>query len=249
MRSGKKPMLVDADAEVGHLRRMHGTRDSHGILLRPQPSDGVRPFRFHADERDRIEFASILDSGHELILVDLPAASITVLKQVEADYGFFALAHQVGYAVTLVVVVTPDEASMASVRSAAALDPHADLVMIRNLAFGDATDFVVWDGSDREGVAPAAGKAILAERGGFDITMPRLNPGTVALIGAKRISFSAAADTHTSPLVTGRRSQVATWLTRFEGELRRAGSVLGFEFEDDRKTVAYSHDLIDEMPV
>lgn len=226
-RAGRKPYLVDTDGEVGHLARMYGKRNAtSGNLLKDQGPDGVRRFRFHADERDRIEFASILDEGHELILIDLPAASVTLLRKVEEDYGFFRLAHEMGYAVTLVVVVTPDEASLASVRGAAALDPKADLVMLRNLAFGDLEDFVVWDGSDKDQIAPASGKTILEERGGYDLTLPMLNRGTVALIGAKKLSFKKAASTE-GGLHSGRRSQVDTWLRKVEVEFSRAYEVMG----------------------
>ena len=162
-RRGVKPYLVDADGEVGHLLRYYGRRDSDGRLSREQGADGVRLFRLHADERDRVDLAEILDAGRDLIVLDLPAASVTLLRRVEEDYGFFRLAHEAGYAVTMVVVVTPEEASMASVRGAIELDPCADLVFARNLAFGDAQDFLVWDGSEREAVPPAKGKALLAQ--------------------------------------------------------------------------------------
>jgi hypothetical protein len=225
-RAGLAPVLVDTDGEVGHLARMFGVRDKAGMLLKEQPPEGVRRFKFHQDERDRVEIASILDEGHELVLIDLPAASVTLLRAMEADYGFFRLAHENGYAVTLVVVVTPDEASLASVRAAAALDPLADLVMLRNAAFGDKEDFVVWDGSVKENIKPAKGKAVLAERNGADLTLPMLNRGTVALVGALKISFEKAAST-SSPLHSGRRSQVYTWLAKVESEFAKANVQMG----------------------
>lgn len=225
-RAGHKPYLVDTDGEVGHLTRMFGERDADGKLLKDQSASGVRRFRFHADERDRIEFARILDEGHDLILVDLPAASVTLLRAVEEDYGFFRLAHESGYAVTLVVVVTPDEASLASVRAAATLDPKADLVMVRNFGFGEPDDFIVWDGSARDEIAPAKGKAVFESRGGIDLAMPMLNRGTVALIGALKLSFGFAASPK-SPLHSGRRSQVAVWLAKVEREYSKAGGIMG----------------------
>jgi hypothetical protein len=227
-RAGKQPLLVDTDGEVGHLARMFGERDATGKLLADQSRAGVRRYGFHADERDRIEFASILEERADLVLVDFPAASVMLLNQVERDYGFFRLAHQRGYDVTLVVVITPDAASMASLRGAAVLDPAADLVLVRNAAFGDSTDFIVWDGSAKENIKPAGGKALLAGRGGNDLTLPMLNRGTVALIGAKKMSFTGAS-AEDSPLSLGRRSQVATWLDAVERAYREAGDVMGLE--------------------
>ena len=133
-RAGKQPLLVDTDGEVGHLARMFGERNATGQLLTEQSLNGVRRYGFHADERDRVEFASILEERADLVLVDFPAASVTLLRAVEQDYGFFKVAHDRGYAVTLVVVITPDAASMASLRGAAQLDPNADLVLVRNAA-------------------------------------------------------------------------------------------------------------------
>ena len=240
-RRGVKPYLVDADGEVGHLLRYYGRRDSDGRLSREQGADGVRLFRLHADERDRVDLAEILDAGRDLIVLDLPAASVTLLRRVEEDYGFFRLAHEAGYAVTMVVVVTPEEASMASVRGAIELDPCADLVFARNLAFGDAQDFLVWDGSEREAVPPAKGKALLAqliaEGRGWDLSLPKLNPGTVALVGAKKLTFSAAAALD-SPLHSGRRSQVGTWLAKVEAEFARAGEALALGEGAARKAAA-----------
>ena len=132
-----------------------------------------------------------------------------------------------GYGVTMVAVVTPDESSMASLRAGSDLDPQADLVLLRNMAFGDREDFVVWDGSDKENIALAKGKAILAERHGHDLVFPMLNRGTVALIGALKLSFVKAESISESPLRLGRRSQVGVWLTTIEREFEKAGDVMG----------------------
>jgi hypothetical protein len=234
---GRRPMLLECDPTVGHLMTFFGKREASGKLLSPQPADGVRQFSLHGSERDRTEFGAILDEGHELIIGDLPAASVTLLTQVERDYGFFALAHELGYAVTLLCVITPDSASAAAVRGAIELDPLADVVAIKNLAFGDEQDFIVWAGSEREGIPEARGRQMLRDRGGRDITMPKLNAGTVALIGAHKLTFTAAAG-NGSPIILPRRSQTSRWLSNMRAEFERVGEVLSFSPPPARSKVS-----------
>jgi len=211
-RAGLKPLLVDTDGEIGHLRRNF-------------PVDDVRSFSFHAKESDRVDFAEILDEGREIVLVDMPAASLTLMGKIERDYGFVALAHRAGYAVTFVCVGTPDPASLYAIEGAAELDEDASLIFVRNHGFGENADFLVWDGSAEDGLPPHDGKAVLAERGGCDLHMPRLDPGTVALMSAFGITYESAP---TSRLKAGRRSQIETFLRRFESELQKASDLTGF---------------------
>lgn len=210
-RAGANPLLVDTDGEIGHLRRNFPTED-------------VRSFSFHAKESDRVDFAEILEEGREIVLVDMPAASLTLMGKIERDYGFIGLAHGVGYVVTFVCVGTPDPASLYAVEGAADLDPDASLVFVRNHGFGENRDFLVWDGSLADDLDPHDGKAVLAARGGYDLHMPLLDRGTVALMAAFGITFE---DTTHAKLKSGRRSQVQTFLTRLEAEFRKAGRIMG----------------------
>ncbi|TAM88055.1 hypothetical protein EPN42_10165 [bacterium] len=221
----KRPLLVDADPTVGHLVGYLGVRGDDGWPVIPQPPTGVRTYALHGSADDRVEFGAILEAGRDLIVVDLPAASATLLRQVEADYGLFGLAHQMGYDVTLIAALTPDAASMLAVADAAELDPDATIIAARNLAFGESRHFLVWDGSESEGVGPARGKEIIARRGA-EIEVPRLDPATVALLGTHRLTYHEAI---ASPrLILPRRQQVARWLSQVQGEFERVGTALGF---------------------
>ncbi|HET9394202.1 MAG TPA: hypothetical protein VFO29_11870 [Candidatus Rubrimentiphilum sp.] len=221
----KNPLLVDADPTVGHLVGYLGVRDGDGYPVIPQPANGVRTYALHGSADDRVEFGAIVDSGRDLILVDLPAASATLLKAVEADYGLFAYAHERGYDVTLVCVLTPDGSSMLAVQDAADLDPRATIVAVKNLAFGDPKHFILWDGSPEENVPPATGKAIVAERGA-EIVLPALDRGTLALIGLHRLTFREAVK---SPYLIGpRQRQVARFLSECREQFESVGAPLGF---------------------
>lgn len=212
-RAGFSPLLVDTDGEIGHLRRNF-------------PAEDVRSFSFHAVESDRVDFAEILDERREIVLIDMPAASLTLMDKIERDYGFVRLAHAAGYAVTFVCVGTPDPASLYAVEGAADLDPDAALVFVRNHGFGENRDFLVWDGSPADDLKPHAGKAVLAARGGYDLHMPLLDRGTVALMSAYGITFESISH---PKLKSGRRSQVETFLARLKSELRKAGAIMGLE--------------------
>ncbi len=221
----RKPLLVDCDPTVGHLVGYLGVRGDDGWPVIPQPPKGVRTYALHGSADDRVEFGAILEAGRDLIVVDLPAASATLLRAVEHDYGLFALAHQQGYDVTFVTTLTPDSSSMLAVSDAAELDPYATIIATKNLAFGEARHFLVWDGSESEHIEPAHGKTIVQERGA-EIEIPRLDPATVALLGTHRLTYHEAIS---SPkLILPRRQQVARWLSTVKAEFERVGPTLGF---------------------
>jgi hypothetical protein len=179
----------------------------------------------HGSQDDRVEFGAILDERRNLVLVDLPAASATLLRQVEADYGLMRWAHEAGYAVTFVIPITPDGASMLAVQDAADLDPEASIVIARNAAFGDPTrHFVVWDGSDAEAIPESRGKQIVRDRG-TEIVLPALDPATLALVGAFRLPFS---DVRGSRLIGPRQRQVARLLDDAHTAFTSCGDLLGF---------------------
>lgn len=200
---------------------------STGKLLSPQPANGVRTFFLAGSERDQTVFGDVLAEDRPLVIVDLPATGLTLMRKIVKDYGFFDLAHERGYNVTFLCPITPDPASAAAVSGALDLDPLADVVVVKNLAFGEEQDFIVWTGSERDGIPEARGRQVLRERGGCEITMPKLNAGTVALIGAHKLTFTAAAG-NDSPLILPRRSQSARWLSAMQAEFERVGVVLAF---------------------
>ncbi len=233
--AGQKPLLVDCDGTVGHLFRYFGVRDEKtGEYLFPQPKDrGVRTFEIVGKAEDRVELGAVLDEGHETIVIDFPATAVTLLEQVEENYGFFALAHEMGYAVTMVIPITTEPASMFSVSDCAELDPLADLVVVRNKFFGEK--FLAWDGL--EGLPVASGKSILEQRGGHDISLPELDGDTMGAISAFGLTFHQAQST-TSPLIISRRSQVHRWLDAVRTEFAKVGDVLGLGVADRKRGAA-----------
>jgi len=243
VRSGIACRLVDTDGEVGHMARMFGVRDESGKLAKDQGNEGVIRFSLHGRERDRVDMAMLLDDPSEVVIIDMPAASFTILSQMETDYGFLSLAHKKGWNVTLVCVATPDPVALSAVTMAAKLDPLADLVLVRNLAFGDG--FLSWYGSVPDEIKPANGLQTLQARSGHDLAMARLDPDTVEVIAAKKISF-AAAMAPGSPLHSGRKAQVEKWLDALESEWRKAGDVLGFS-ADSSPVASVAAEELDEV--
>ena len=216
----KETLLVDADGTVGQLIQFLGERDDKGKLKPDQSATaGVEYFSLHGDETDRDHLTSILESGANTILVDLPAASITVLKGVEEDLGFLALVKRYKYELTLVSVITPYRASVRGVRDVIDLAPEAVHVVVRNLKEGDEDDFELWDDSEARKRFEALGAR------GIMIDLPKLKPRISAKLDAKNIRFLDAPDT--KDLVLADRSRANKWLEVATANLGPAREALG----------------------
>ena len=212
---GNKALLADGDGQVGQLVQSLGKRDENGLPLDPQPADGIRVFELH-DERARTQLVQLLDSGKETVLADLPAASLGILAKIEREYGFKALADEYGYAVTLVVPVTPYQASILGVLDA--LRFEGDHVVVRNLGFGSPEDFELFTGSALE--------TSLIEAAGIVVDLPALRPAIMARIDSDEATFKDACSKQ-SPLSLAYRGGVARWLKDAREAFTPAMGVLG----------------------
>jgi hypothetical protein len=98
---------------------------------------------------------------------------------------------------------------------------------VRNLAFGAADEFVLFDSyADAAGkVVGGRGKRMLEERNGIVLNMPALQASTYALIDLYSLTFDAArTDTR---LRLADRSRVHQWMRAMDAELDRAATLLG----------------------
>jgi hypothetical protein len=158
-------LLIDGDSTVGTLVKFFGDRE------------GVEPYSLHGklDERDRL-VNELLCQGAPLVIVDLPATSLTRLREISADYDFVAAAEAAGYRLTVVSPITPYDDSILDLQETIALfDPErfatfndrnlagadldegatlaalarVDYVAVVNLGLSeDRTDFALWDEPD-----------------------------------------------------------------------------------------------------
>ncbi|WP_186197530.1 hypothetical protein [Burkholderia gladioli] len=92
--------LHDGDGEIGNLYQFYASLDGTGEPTPNQTDNGVVPIRFTGPERERDQLLAAVDLGKSLILADLPAASLTQLRQFDTDIGFFAELERNGYRAT-----------------------------------------------------------------------------------------------------------------------------------------------------
>src|SRR5512144_1647639 len=105
-------LLVDGDGTVGQLLQFYGDRDETGRLCEQSPDSGVMPFAMTGGVKDRDALVNMLDYDKAVVLCDLPAGSITFLRQLEQEVGLIDLVTLQGYRLTLVNVISPYRAAM-----------------------------------------------------------------------------------------------------------------------------------------
>ncbi|TVR63193.1 MAG: hypothetical protein EA420_08005 [Candidatus Competibacteraceae bacterium] len=238
---GHTVAAYDADGHVGQLFQHHGLRDAGGALLPGQdPCVGCGFFNIRDDD-DRDLLLNALTTAPPLILFDLPGGVVGELGKVldhgAAPRGLFDEYRDQGYAVTVVVVMTPVQASVRTVQhSIDAFGETVDYVAVLNLAFGDREAFVLFDGCDRDGLRlpTSRGKHALHACGGAIITLPALHPRTYALLDIHNLGFVEAAQDRGpgARLPAADRARVRRWLHEFDGQLVPARHLLGFAAGD-----------------
>lgn len=213
-------MLVDGDGGVGQLVQFLGARDiATGRLLDPQPSHGVHVFGFHGGEASRDRLLDLLEGASAgVVLVDLPATSLSGLAAMEATLDLSGMLAGLGFALTIATVITPYRASVANVTTALAAFPNVDHVVIRNRGLGqDDDDWDLWSSSNARKAAEKSEAVV--------VDIPFLKTGILVRLDASNCRF-AAGDSIALPVADKRR--LRTFLTVGEAVLRAAGDRLGF---------------------
>ncbi|MFX1716147.1 cobalamin biosynthesis protein CobQ [Paraburkholderia sp. A1RO-5L] len=219
-------LMIDGDGEVGNLFQFYAKLDDQGEPATDQLEEGVVPIRFTGPERERDQLLTAIDLQRPLILADLPAASLTQLKQFDADTGFFGELARGGYRPTLVNVLSPFSASTRTVREMIELAGNqADYVVAINQWFGDREDFFLWYGNANTCANP--GRAMLQESGGVEITLPNLQAGVLVAIDDLMLTFSDARED--TRLTTPQRSRLHRWMQALDTQLDDAAKYLGLE--------------------
>ena len=216
--------LLDGDGEVGQLAHYLGTRAEHGKIVRDQGGDsGVDTFALHGWRDDSgmrhvIEgLIAPLRAAQADVLVDLPAASLSVLAALERDAGLAAGAARFGFRPTLVVPITPLIASRLSIADALELGPGYDVVAVRSEFWGNDGDYRRWLTSKL--------RAQLFERGGREVVIPRLRSWVIVDLDERHLPFAAA--TRPGVLEFPDDEMLARWLMAARAALNSAGDLLG----------------------
>ena len=222
----------DADGNVGQLFQHHGLRDARGVLLaRQDPCVGCGFFDIRADD-DRDLLLNALATEPPILLFDLPGGVVGELGKVvdggDTPCGLFGEYRDRGYAVTIVVVMTPVHASVRTVQhSINAFGTTVRYVAVKNLAFGAEDAFVLFDGLR---LPPSRGKQALLEHGGVIVAMPALEPRSYALLDIYNLGYVEAVRGQGSGgrMPIADRVRVRHWLQEFDRSLTPARRLLGF---------------------
>jgi len=199
-------LLVDGDGEVGQLLQFY---KDYGVIS----AQIINP-----DKRD--QFIDILASDKPLVLVDLPAASITHLALLDEEIGFFDLVSDHGYQLTLCNVISPFKASIRSVKAMIELaDNKANYVVVKNRFFGQDEEFHLYDAGK--------GKDALKKHQGIEIELPVIATGVLAEIDRRNIPFYTAMSDLSIKLAY--RCRINRWFHAFDQQIEKLDLKLGTE--------------------
>jgi hypothetical protein len=227
-------LLVDGDASVSSIFKFH--------------QDKVVPFNLHGSVDARDMFVNdLLRRGSDLVIADMPAASLSTLREMATEYNFADEVVKAGYRMTVISPITPYDDPLLDFQEAVSLvdpylfsvfnaetatkspdlavrpkqKPQADYVAILNMIFSaERSDFVEWD-------APGGfTKGLLNFVGGTEIEIPLLRPRVAAQLQLHRLSFRAG-ETSEHLAITD-RGRLQRWNDAVDKALRGAGDKLGF---------------------
>jgi hypothetical protein len=227
-------LLVDGDASVSSIFKFH--------------QDNVVPFNLHGSVDARDMFVNdILRRGSDVVIADMPAASLSTLREMATEYNLADEVIRAGYRMTIVSPITPYDDPLLDFQEAVNLvDPEmfaafnaetatkspelaarpnqksrADYVAIVNMIFSaERSDFEEWD-------APGGfTKGLLQFVGGQEIEIPMLRPRIAALLQLHRLAFKAG-ETSEHLSITD-RGRLLRWNEIVDKTLRGVGETLGF---------------------
>lgn len=225
-RDGVQALLVDGDGEVGQLYQFYCKVDADGNPVKQAPGDGVLTMHVTGEEKERDKLLSMLDYDLPVVLVDMPAASLTALAKFDAEVGFFDELKRSGYRPTLINVLSPFQSSTRTVKQMMEMaGKDADYVAVINRWFGDDEDFYMWLGDAHN--KPSAGRVMLPEYGGIEIELPKLQAGVMVAIDDLMLKFGDACE-HSS-LTRPQRSRLIRWMKDTDAELDKIADFIGLK--------------------
>jgi hypothetical protein len=217
---GTGARLIDGDGTTASLSKHFGLpRENPDNPKAQNSANPVRTFALHGTEYDRDTIARLLEGDEATTVLDLPATSLTILRNIDRDYGWTRLVRERGFRPTVVASITPFEESIFDLR--AAMDffgAEADYVAFVNLGTAeDRTDFKLWDGGKV--------RTRLLEMGGIEVEFPRLKPRVASTLSKQKLTFAAGVKSEHLDITD--RSRLAKWISLAEAAIVPAAGRLG----------------------
>jgi hypothetical protein len=213
----------DADGSVGQLLQYLGSRDEKRNLEAVQDARCGVGFFDVRSQKQRGQLVNVFDAEPALAIVDLPGGSFNDISEVlGGTRKIVDAAHQQGYRVFVVLVITQVKAGVYAVQQCInSFGPDVHYVVAKNLGFANAEDFVIFDGlaDDADGTTRfgKAREALLAA-GGEVITLPKVPPLTYGLLDVRDCSFTDGA-TKESGLAFQQREHCKIFLAEFREQI------------------------------
>ena len=207
--AGVNVALFDGDPENAQLFRFY-----------QNVGDGV--VRTPLAKRDGCDdILAVMDEQRPgVVLVDAPAGGSQILLHLQEESGFLSEVAALGYAVTVVTVITPvmDSVNMV-VQALATTEGHeVQQVVVKNLFFGQPDDFDLFDESKTKVAFDAADGVVLLMRD--------LLGKTFTAIDKKSLSFEQALSKQ-GGVPYGDRARLKQWLTHLSDQVRAVPEVFG----------------------
>ena len=156
----------------------------------------------------------------DVILVDVAAGGSQILMRLQDESLFLSSAEELGYAFTVVTVLSPIKDSVNMLKGAMDITQNHNVqhVVVKNLHFGQEDDFELFDSSTT--------KQRFEANGGIVLTMRDLLGKTYGLVDKDNLPFFIATKKE-SGLSRGDRNRVQQWLTCFQDQMQQANGALG----------------------
>jgi hypothetical protein len=195
--------------------------------------DNSQLYRYYKDVGTGVKRIDIEDLGDadllvhamdkvkpDVLLVDVAAGGSKSLLNIEADQRILSDAAELGYKFTIVSVMSRIKDSVnllkATIDSTAAYD--VDHIAFKNLYFGSADRFRLFDGSST--------KTKLLASGGSVLDVPEMYDDTYEILDDKNLPFTLAI-AEESGLARSHRNRIRQWLGLLEAQTKIAGEKLG----------------------
>lgn len=196
-------VVVDSDGFNRSMTELMGERDDKGKLKPPQEQSRqrgvVQANLFEAD--GGIALFEAAESAAEIVIVDTPAGGLDKVDDLSVNLRAADLVEQFksqGRDLAVIVPFGPHPETIRGVRAAIDLfGPDVTYIGARDMVGVTDRDYRLWtrdDFTDRYGaLVSGATRRLFEEVGGIQIDIPALNAGTLSLMKALRLDFSAAA--------------------------------------------------------
>ena len=180
--------------------------------------DGVRLLNFLEVAEAKRFFSEVKQENPEVVVLDMPGASGNKTREIFKKFGMFKIAEDLGYRITLVVVLNLGFSVINSLKIMTEFCGAAvDYVVVKNLCWDKGLGFQRWDASKT--------KQATLELKGLEIEMPELEYSTFDTVMEKRLAFGAATEENGFPY--GDYLLVSGFLIQAHAELEKAKEYLG----------------------